>query len=155
MSKQINKRCPVKFTAKAVPSARIVVAQKLMHGHVTWIRVHYRIHQWTRFIIFFTMRMGYLNHGSFIDHCPFVSDHSKSFILSVWSFRAHAFTSSCHAHNDMSNIISLIPRLSHRLSYVTFRTISLSWNSSPNYFMIMKIVPQLFHGFPCVTCPFT
>ena len=28
-------------------------------------------------------------------------------------------------------IISLIPRLSHRLSYVTFRTISWSWNSSP------------------------
>ena len=32
-------------------------------------------------------------------------------------------------------VISLIPRLSHRLSYVTFRTISWSWNSSPNYFM--------------------
>ena len=31
--------------------------------------------------------------------------------------------------------ISLIPRLSHRLSYLTFRTISWSWNSSTNYFM--------------------
>ena len=29
------------------------------------------------------------------------------------------------------NIRSLIPRLSHRLSYVTFRTTSWSWNSSP------------------------
>ena len=31
----------------------------------------------------------------------------------------------------LSIIISLIPRLSHRLSYVTFQTISWSWNSSP------------------------
>ena len=27
------------------------IAQKLMHGHVTWIRVHYWLHPWTRFII--------------------------------------------------------------------------------------------------------
>ena len=33
------------------------------------------------------------------------------------------------------NIISLIPRLSHRLSYSTIRTISWSWYSSTNYFM--------------------
>ena len=26
------------------------VAQKLMHGHVTWIRIHYWLHPWTRFI---------------------------------------------------------------------------------------------------------
>ena len=32
-------------------------------------------------------------------------------------------------------IISLIPRLSHRLSYSTIRTISWSWYSSTNYFM--------------------
>ena len=32
-------------------------------------------------------------------------------------------------------IISLIPRLSHRLEYFSFRTISWSWNSSTNYFM--------------------
>ena len=27
------------------------VAQKLMHGHVTWIRVPYWLHPWTRFIM--------------------------------------------------------------------------------------------------------
>ena len=39
-----------------------------------------------------------------------------------------------HGH-EIVRIISLIPRLSHRLSYSTFRTISWSWNSSTNYFM--------------------
>ena len=36
---------------------------------------------------------------------------------------------------QLNSIISLIPRLSHRLSYSTIRTISWSWYSSTNYFM--------------------
>ena len=41
----------------------------------------------------------------------------------------------CNDNESIKSIISLIPRLSHRLSYLTFRTISWSWNSSTNYFM--------------------
>ena len=43
----------------------------------------------------------------------------------------HCWCSAAH----LFSIISLIRRLSHRLSYLTFRTISWSWNSSTNYFM--------------------
>ena len=48
-------------------------------------------------------------------------------LFNIVSFPAKCFF-SCWGIED---IISLIPRLSHRLSYVTFRTISWSWNSSP------------------------
>ena len=43
-------------------------------------------------------------------------------------------------------IISLIPRLSHRLEYFTFRTISWSWNSSPNYFMARALRVRFHHN---------
>ena len=43
-------------------------------------------------------------------------------------------------------IISLIPRLSHRLLYLTFRTISWSWNSSTNYFMARAFLRVRFHN---------
>ena len=43
-------------------------------------------------------------------------------------------------------IISLIPRMSHRLEYFTFRTISWSWNSSPNYFMARALRVHFHHN---------
>ena len=50
------------------------------------------------------------------------------------------------------HIISLIPRLSHRLSYVTFRTISWSWNSSPNYFMALALRVHLLNTHESYVC---
>ena len=44
------------------------------------------------------------------------------------------------------HIISLIPRLSHRLEYFSFRTISWSWNSSPNYFMARALRVRFHHN---------
>ena len=49
------------------------------------------------------------------------------------------------------DIISLIPRLSHRLSYLTFRTISWSWNSSTNYFMAraLRVRSESYESYVC------
>ena len=45
--------------------------------------------------------------------------------------------------SQWKSIISLIPRLSHRLSYSPFRTISWSWYSSTNYFMARALSVRL------------
>ena len=60
----------------------------------------------------------------------------------------HNFESNCSLciHRRIAAFISLIPRLSHRLEYFSFRTISWSWNSSPNYFMARALRVRFHHN---------
>ena len=71
------------------------------------------------------------------------NDHSNcALLLSCKNGLRHIRT----LHPKIFHFISLIPRLSHRLSYLTFRTISWSWNSSTNYFMARAFLRIHFHN---------
>ena len=62
-------------------------------------------------------------------------------------------TVSVREKNMWISIMSLIPSLSHRLLYVTFRTFSWSWVSSPTntWFPCVRFIHN-YTWFQCVSC---
>ena len=100
-----------------------------------------------KFIIIFP-HLFYLLYAN-ISNCLIPVFASKLFYCSPTCKWKYKWT----LHNDRLSIKSLIPRLSHRLSYVTFRTVSWSWNSSPTISWPVGCASvYIIHMYPmCVT----
>ena len=72
-SKQINKRCtssPLHSLHGSAWHSWECVDEKLMHSHMIWIRVHYWLHPWSRFIMMHVTQVSSKVRVSTILHRP-------------------------------------------------------------------------------------